>query len=133
MTVFVDTSAFISLLITPDHNHRKAQEISLKLEKQGVHLLTTVMVIGEVLTVVSMRYNKNLALQFGERVRNGTVQLVYPDEVLIDSAWYIFRKEKNKNVSFVDCVSFAIMERYTIPFAFAFDRDYLGRGFEVLH
>ncbi len=43
----------------------------------------------------------------------------------------IFRYE-DKSFSLVDCLSFAVMERLQIPYAFAFDRHFAQYGIETL-
>ena len=129
-SVFIDTSAFIALTATADANHARAVKIASRLE-QGT-FITTDMVIAEALTVMAMRLDKKLALAFGERVRRGGVQIIHTDDDIFERAWQIFVKEKNKNVSFVDCLSFAVIASRRIPAAFSFDHDFRNRGFEVL-
>ena len=43
----------------------------------------------------------------------------------------LFRKLGDQQVSFTDCVSFALMRRYGIDKAFGFDRHFVHAGFEL--
>ena len=43
-----------------------------------------------------------------------------------------FRKFSDQQVSFTDCLSFALMKRHAIPTAFTFDRHFLRAGFKVV-
>ena len=42
------------------------------------------------------------------------------------------RKYADKEISFTDCVSFAMMRRHRIPAAFTFDRHFRDAGFQVI-
>jgi uncharacterized protein len=42
------------------------------------------------------------------------------------------RKYSDKEISFTDCVSFAMMRRFGIHTAFTFDRHFLDAGFRVI-
>ncbi len=42
-----------------------------------------------------------------------------------------FQKYADQSVSFTDCVSFVLMEKYRIPTAFSFDRHFTIAGFDV--
>lgn len=132
MLVFVDASAFISSLVVNDSNHPRAKKISAELEKEKAQLVTTNMVIAEVLTVLSMRQEKQLALQFGERLRQGGIEVAHPNPDHFEKAWNIFKREKSKNLSFVDCMSFTVIQLFHIPSVFSFDRQFRNRGYTVL-
>lgn len=132
MRIFVDASAFIALLVETDSNHARAAEIAARLASEDAELVTSNMVIAEVLTVVSMRFRKALAIQFGTRMMQGGVRIVHPSAFLFERAWHVWKDELRKDVSFVDVMSFAIIEDMAIPEAFSFDQHFLKRRFEVL-
>lgn len=132
MRVFVDASAVIALLIETDSNHRRAAEIAARLESEHAELITSSMVIAEVLTVLSIRFSKPLALQFGERVFKNEIDVIHPNVMLFESAWNVWKEEARKDVSFVDAMSFAIIDAQDITTAFSFDKHFIKRDFEVL-
>ncbi len=57
-------------------------------------------------------------------------EVIWVDEALHQSA--LMRYESNRRrVSFVDCVSFVVMEQESIERAFCFDEDFQLEGFEI--
>lgn len=130
--IFVDASAFIALVVSSDTNHAKAVDCASRIEKEGAILVTTSMVIAEVLTVLAMRIDKQLALACGEKVRAGGITIVHVNDDIFERAWRIFVHEKSKNVSFVDCLSFALIALQHIPAAFSFDHDFRHRDFSLI-
>ena len=48
-----------------------------------------------------------------------------------DAAWALFRKFRDKDFSYTDCTSFAVMERLRLRTAFAFDRRFAAMGYRV--
>lgn len=133
MRVFVDASAFIALVVEKDFNHVRAAEIAARLELEKAELITSNMIIAEVLTVIGMRFSKTLAVEFGERIMKGGIEIIHPSAFAFEHAWRIWKDEPHKDVGFVDAMSFALIESEQIPSAFSFDYDFLKRGFEVLH
>ena len=126
--IFIDSNVFIALRYLDHPLHEKALKISSRISEP---LVTTNIVISETLTVLSMRVSKLLAIQFGKDLQKQDIQTVYIDHPLHEKAWEIFRKIKNKNISFFDCTSFAVMQNLKIRKAFSFDRDFQKYGYEL--
>lgn len=121
--IFVDASYYISLLKPTDTNHEKALNLAKQYVKE--ELMTSRAVLGEVATVGSQRYNKEATVAFVEGiVLAGTTTIILERQELVDRAWEVFRQVTNKNVSWVDCYSLAIMELYKIKMALTFDKDF---------
>lgn len=120
--IFVDASFYVSLLKPTDSNHQKALELA---KQHGTtKQITSHAVIGEVATVGSQRYSKEATIAFIEEVLRGATTIVLETAELVDRAWEIFRKVKSKNVSWVDCYSWAIIQAYKIETVLTFDRDF---------
>lgn len=132
MRVFIDASAFISLLVETDTNHARAAEIAARLASFRASLITSSEVLGEVFTVLSMRFDKSLALKFGERIFHGDLTIIYADAEDFRDAWDAWKRESQKDVSFVDAMSFTLIASHAIDSVFSFDRHFRGKGFEVL-
>ena len=129
--IFVDTSAFVALRNPADPHHKKALEIALELDRQEADLTTSNYVLAETYTVISQKVSKEKSIAFKEDF-DPRIRVIRIDEALEESAWSIFKVIKSKNVSYIDCTSFAVMKNYNISQAFAFDEDFEKAGFELL-
>jgi len=133
MVYFVDTSAFVAYVDKRDINHREAKEIARKLSEEGDELVSTDYILLETYTVLASRVNKRAAIRFGEEIRKDrTVRVIQVDTELQEEGWKIFKKYIDKEFSFVDCTSFALMKREKIDTAFTFDKDFKQFGFQSL-
>ena len=90
--------------------------------------------MGESATLLRMRYGHHSALRFLDKwaANPGAMDIVYADPALGAEALQIFRKTINLELSYVDCLSFAVMKRKGIQEAFTFDSDFTGFGFHAL-
>lgn len=121
MKIFVDASALIPLFRTIDPLHEKAVQLSPQLV--GNTLLISNYIFSEVVTVLSQKEGKEKALDAGEYIKKNYTMFRIDAEIE-DLAWEIFKKQKSKNVSFVDCTTFALFQRRMFDKAFAFDTDF---------
>ena len=129
--IFADTSALFSLYNQADNHHSKATIIAKHLKENGEEQITSNIIIGEVLTLLSMRVGRQTAIDFGKRLEDSRISIIFIEKEIHNNAWLIFQKIKDKDVSFADCTSFAVMEHLTIRKAFSFDQDFTKQGFEL--
>lgn len=120
--VFIDTSFYLSLLNSKDNNHKKAVEMGR--EYKGGDYVTTYMVLGEVLTVGSQRFDKSLTIEFVEEILKSKTKIVLEKSNLIKKAFNIFKKIRSKNVSWADCYSFAVIKKLKIKRSLSFDKHF---------
>lgn len=72
-----------------------------------------------------MRLGYAAAIQFGKRLRDeSTTPVAFIEPTDEQEAWRIFQRYKDHRFSFVDCTSFAIMERMKLNTVLAFDEDF---------
>ncbi len=120
--LFIDASAYLSLLNPNDTNHQHALNLAKKLSRKK--LVTSQAVLGEVLTVGSMRFDKQITVKFVEKILSSQTLIVLESQKLTTIAFSLFKKVKSKNISWIDCYSQAIINVYNITDVFTFDKDF---------
>ena len=124
---FADTSFWFGLQERRDARHEAARAIV----KRGVgKVVTTNHVIGETWTLLRRRSGHEAAVGFLDRLLTlPDVQIVHVDEPTEAEAWRWLRARSEREYSFVDATSFAVMRRRRIREALAFDGDFNAAGF----
>jgi len=127
--IFVDTGAWYALADRSDPDHPAACRF---FEANRLPLVTTNFVFDEIVTLLRRRLGWAVACEFGNGLKGSRLSSIAPvtpeDE---DAAWDLFRKYRDKDFSYTDCTSFAVMERLKLRTAFAFDRHFVTMGFQV--
>ena len=129
--IFVDTSFWVGLHNGRDRRHEHAA-ILLE-EHAGAALLTTDQVRGETWTFLRRRGGHRAAVAFLDVLDASprvSVEYVTPDDQDLALAW--LRQHDEREYSFVDATSFAVMRRRRLRDAFAFDGDFAAAGFVEL-
>lgn len=131
--VFVDTGAFIALTRTSEREYPAATEALQALVQRGAALVSTNYVFAETYAGLLSRAGRWMAFGWGADMRAGTgIEFIRVDQDIEDAAWAILEAHEDKNWSYVDAVSFALMERDGISTAFAFDTHFVQRGLAVV-
>ncbi len=129
MPALVDTSLWYATADDRDPNHHEAV---LLLATPRRPFATTNWIFGETVTLVRGRLGHKAAVALGARLlhRPGLrIALVQHEDE--QTAWRIFQQYRDKDFSFTDCTSFAVMRRLRISNALAFDRHFQQMGFRV--
>jgi predicted nucleic acid-binding protein len=128
--IFVDTGAWYALVDSDDSDHRAAAAF---LAANTIPLITTNFVFSETVTLIRYRLGHEAARSFGQKLKESSfVRVVGVSPADEDRAWEIFTKYGDQDFSFVDCTSFAVMERMKLSTAFAFDRHFSVMKFTVV-
>jgi predicted nucleic acid-binding protein len=124
--IFVDTGAWYAASVPDDPDHAAAAAfMSNNRERLG----TSDYVLDEVLTLLKARGEYERALDLGQELLNGnTCKLIWVQATDVERAWNVFAEFGDKEWSFTDCVSLAVMERLRIRKAFAFDHHFRQFG-----
>jgi predicted nucleic acid-binding protein len=124
---FVDTSFWIALLSASDRHHREARRLA---EAGAGPLLTTNHVTGETWTFIRRRHGYASAVACVRAVRDiASLTIVHVDEATEQDAWRWLERRGEREYSFVDATSFAVMRRRRMREALAFDGDFSAAGF----
>ena len=127
--VFVDTSALLALLDRADPRHQSARSTFLELAAD--ELVTHGYVVAESLAVTRRRFGVDGVIALlDDLLPLVDVTLVEPDVHAAAQACY--RASLPSGTSFVDQVSFGVIEREGIEAAFALDADFIAAGVTVV-
>ena len=124
---FADTSFWFGLQERHDGRHAQARELAAR----GVgRVVTTNHVVGETWTLLRRRSGHGAAVGFVDRLMAlPDTEVVHVDEATEAEAWRWLRARPEREYSFVDATSFAVMRRRRIREALAFDGDFNAAGF----
>jgi uncharacterized protein len=127
--VFIDTSAFVALRNRAEREHVAARAALSMLVSERAVLCTSNYVFAETYMALLVRVGRSEAIEWGRRFRVGeAIELIRVEESLDDEAWATLESHTDKQWSYVDATSFALMEREGIDTALAFDRHFAQRG-----
>lgn len=131
--IFVDTGAWDALVDSGDLNHELA--LLFQGEISGRYkLVATNYVLDELYTLLLMNVGYRRTAEFKRQldalVEEKVLQVIWVTPEIATEAWRIFEQfNKDKEWSFTDCVSYAVMKQLEIDEAFAFDHHFEQMGF----
>lgn len=129
--IFVDTSFWVALRNRRDPHHDEAR--SLFAHHAGSGLITSNHVRGETWTYLRRRAGHASAVELLDALeRSPRLQLVFVDDDLEREALRWLRRRDEREYSFVDATSFAVMRSLRLREALAFDGDFTAAGFVEL-
>ncbi len=131
MRVFVDSSAFLAVLDADDENHPLARQIWEKILTTDTVLITTSYVLVETYALVQRRLGMDALRAFHEDIVP-LLRIEWVGEELHQRGADAVLTANRRNLSFVDCTSFAAMRRLGIKKVFTFDKHFSEQRFELL-
>jgi predicted nucleic acid-binding protein len=131
MSIFVDTSAFLILLDGTDAEHDLALKVWNAAVQQGQLLVTTNYVVVETIALLQRGLGMAAVRLFLDRLMP-LLNLEWIGTEIHTKAITALRTANLRDLSLVDCVSFAIMHQLGITEAIAFDRHFDNQGFRCL-
>ncbi len=129
--IFVDTSFFVALRNRRDHHHEEARRLFRVAASRP--LISTNHVRGETWTFLRRRAGHASATNFLDFIEETVrLRLEHVDEATEADAIGWLKRHDEREYSFVDATSFALMRRLGVGEAFAFDGDFAAAGFVEL-
>jgi len=132
--VFVDTSAHYAIINKSDNNHKIAREFLEFAEKNYFSFFTSNFIVAEthalILKKITLGYD--VAINFLEEAKKSNK---VPERITVEDeerAYQIIIKYKDKDFTYIDATSFAIMERLGITRVFTFDSHFSQYGFQIV-
>lgn len=131
--IFVDTSWFKAFLDPDDDFHPQSERQYQIIKEHDSYLITTNYIVDETLTLLRVRKNLELSLQFRGMLLDmaHSLKLIRVTPQDESKAWEWFPKPWSK-LSFTDCTSFAVMQRLDLKEVATFDDHFSRAGFTVL-
>ncbi len=120
--VVVDSNFWVALFNSWDSLYPKASKVASQLDKNKTRLVLTNLIFLETVTVLSQRRGRRAAIETGEYLlANPNIEKIHIDSDLQKSSWQIFKEIANKNASFVDCSTIAVMKAEGLHRLLTFD------------
>jgi predicted nucleic acid-binding protein len=130
--ILIDTSAYFALTNRRDVSHPFALAVRDQLVAERWHLFTTNFLLAETHALLLARLGRWVAARVLESIYQSTATVVRVSVGDERRARQIIAEYADKDFSFTDATSFAVMERLQIGTAFSFDRNFIQYGFQVL-
>jgi predicted nucleic acid-binding protein len=130
MLTFVDTGVWYASVVPTDPKHVAVRSW---LRANNPPLVTTDFVIDETLTLLRMRGQRTRAIVMGKQFFDLVVVTIEPICAAdLRRAWELFSQNPDRDWSFTDCTSRAIIERFHIKQALSLDSHFTEFGITVV-
>jgi len=130
--VFIDTSGFYAQWDRNDPAHERAK-IWLKANRGKFIAVTTEWVIGETCTLLMARGVPHLIGPFLDQLAASTaLRSINPDGEILDETKRFLRRHADQGYSFVDCLSFCVMNEHRVLTVLTTDVHFRKAGFQPL-
>jgi uncharacterized protein len=134
--IFLDTSFLFAFFAKDDRNHLRVREVMDDYRGRDMYslVLTTNHVVAETITLIRSGVHRDpdvahdVAVKVGEQLFDGVFGQIHqatPEEER--AAFEYLARYHDKQYSFVDCLSFVVMEKLDITEALATDSDFTHR------
>jgi predicted nucleic acid-binding protein len=123
--LFVDTSGFFAVINAADANHEDARAVFARAVAERLRVFTTNFVMAETHALLFVREGHHIALQFLRSVATSNVSLVRVTVADEAAAVAIIEEYDDKDFSYTDASSFAVMRRLGTDEALSFDRHFV--------
>lgn len=129
MKVFIDTGAFLAIADKSDMSHGVVTSIYQQIIEQRAVLYTSNYIIDETITLIRARVGHKAATLFINGFAASKIKVLWVTRSDEDIAKGIFIKYKDKEFSFTDCISFSLIDKYSIDGALSLDSHFNQYGY----
>lgn len=126
--LYIDTSACYALMDRSDRFHHTAAKSWKDFLKKDAQLFTSNYIVLETLALLQHRLGFKAA-DIWYRDILGVIGVIWIDRDIHELAYELWLSLGRRRLSFVDCVSFAVMRQNRIEAVFGFDVHFVEQGF----
>lgn len=131
--LFIDTSAWLAIINSRDKRHKPAVEIYPQLLREYDVVITTNHILAESYELIRRRLGHTKATDFlSQLFQSPRLRIIYATRELEIEAIKLLEIYNDQDFSYIDAVSFALMQELNIKAAFAFDGHFVIVGFTTL-
>ncbi len=131
MKIFVDTSAFLAMLVRDDQFHDLAKNEWTRIIDTDATMISSNYIVVETIALLQRRFGNDAVRLFTSDVQP-LITLAWVDEKTHESALNVVKTINQRILSLVDCTSFEIMRQLGIEHVFSFDSHSSDQGFKVI-
>lgn len=131
--VFVDTGAWIAVTVAGDPHHEEAASIWAGLLERGAKPVVSIPVAVETFAYLQRKIGPPVA-QAWRTAALATPRLSVLECTAADlkSAWPWLERRDLHKLGIVDALSFVLMKRHKLRYAFTFDAHFASAGFKIV-
>jgi predicted nucleic acid-binding protein len=131
--LFVDTAGWLACADSADPDHARSCAARDAALEAGQTLITTDFVVDETLTIIRQRLGLDSAEAWWQQVdRSSRLRWERVDSDRFEKGRHLFFQYHDKDFSFTDCTSFAIMREVRLTHALTTDRHFRQMGFQLV-
>lgn len=131
MRLFVDTSAFLAVINANDRYHPEAKKAWQTILDGDVRLTTSNYVLLETTALLQHRFGMEGLRLFINSILP-IMQIIWVDPVYHQLGMSGLLAASRRDLSLVDCISFAVMRQEALELVFAFDVHFQEQGFTLI-
>ena len=130
--VFMDTGGWMACADRADPAHDPCRDARDRALETGLALITTDFVVDETLTLIRFRLGLGAADAWWKQI-DGTTRLRWEriDADRFEQARHLFFHYRDKDLSFTDCTSIAVMRALKLSSVITTDAHFRQVGFDV--
>jgi predicted nucleic acid-binding protein len=130
--IFIDTGPFLARYLKRDQYHEQSLLIWGELASSKQQTFTSNFVLDELFTLLGRKADYDFAAKQAIIILSSThLNILRPDIATEKAAVSHFKKFADQQVSYTDCISFALMKQRGIKKAFTFDRHFEMANFKL--
>ena len=129
MRVFIDSGGFLAVMDRNDQFHPAARDIAARLDAIGAPLYTSNYIVDEACTLIRARTTHAKTTKFLQFLRASRIVILRVTPPFEAEAERIFLRYTDKDFSFTDCTSFALIDAKRLNAVLAFDRHFVQYRF----
>lgn len=127
MKVFIDTSAFVALLVDKETDHEKVAKKYHDYRQKRAILFTSDYILDELFT--RLLYYKQIDIKkniqkLKESISAGEITVLRIDEALFEKTLEGFLKFSDHKISFTDATSYTLLKSFNLDEVFTLDDDF---------